>query len=144
MNRPVIIAIAIATPFLGRLAYTENARSQMIDFNAKTAAAKNDPALRREYDEKLGAHLKAKCSISAEEASEQRNDYIRLFGKDTDPLRECEKEETGRFGYYETWVEEQLNLEASHPWAQYPSELKDRLSRGERGLLLGSFWKYIL
>jgi hypothetical protein len=167
---------AVAVSAGMRLAYTEKARSDMIDYEREVKEAINNPSLRAEWARKLEAidarreQRVGKIEDCTNLSEEKRKSYEQLnnYGEGT-PLylpsritysaehlclaqravfeaEEIERadEEKESLGFYDAWAVKQAGFVGKHPWNLYPRELVERLQKGERGLLLGPFWNYIL
>lgn len=91
-----------------------------------------------EYEKTMPWHLPSKPIYSAEDAC-----YNRKLARQeqSNEMAEMEKD---ALGTYESWAVEQSGIDKHHRWTRYPKELVERVMKGERGLMLGKFWNYIL
>lgn len=151
----------------GRLLYIELARWDMNDHNNKYDRAFADIALKAAWDNKIKNieqgwdELMPKnepCGLSSDIKADWEGDYKRFTGLTVDGEEECNKSrerareymeankqvEKNELGTYGDWVLKQTGLEKYHRWYKYPADLRERITRGEQGLMLGKFWEYIL
>ena len=154
----------------GRLAYTEMARSAMNDYERRVTAAIADPEAKRTWDRKLEA-IEAKYTKEGKQGSdcEGMSDQVPVpttrepgeYWIPDSPVTDREvcftREEEAdakataekvtaieALGTYEAWAVMRSGVHKTHRWTKYPKDLQARIRNGERGLMLGRFWNYIL
>jgi hypothetical protein len=161
----------IALTVGGRIYYTEAARAHMNDYNDKVDKIFKDAALKAEWSRKneiIDAKYREEdaargdCKFSEQEKTEYKIN-LRNMGQlphwadvnvknhcfirkedvreDAEINRQLDKE---ALGTYEEWAYKQSGIDKTHIWLKYPLELRERIIKGERGLMLGKFWEYIL
>lgn len=150
-----------------RLHYIEVARSDMNDFNQRYRQALESETLRAKWGDKTRriesywdsvAPAAESCSLDEETKRKWENDYQKHAGLTVDGEKECNKQmrrlredmqaykqgAIDRLGTYEDWAIRQSGLLKYHRWTRYPNDLRERIARGERGLMLGKIWEYML
>jgi hypothetical protein len=161
------IGAVVVVALGGRLAYTEDARRAMDDYDRKVKAAVNDPALKAAWAEKIRVierrwAPKDEPWAGCDEATLQKyadqqqpvgsaqswyvpteaSCYARkLAGEELN--REAREWEIEELGTYEGWAYDQSGLAKYHRWLKYPLELRRRVRDGEKGLMLGEWWKWV-
>lgn len=161
-----ILSLAVG----GRLLYTEMARNDMTDYNRKVEVIFKDETLRAKWAQMLTAVSRKydredssdKCRFNEEqkveyEASIRQGEFIpdnvklnveahchRRMLAAQQVLQDTWSLETEALGTFEDWAVTQSGIEKYHRWMKYPKDLRVRILNGERGLLLGNFWEYIL
>jgi hypothetical protein len=151
----------------GRLIYIEIARWDMNDYQRKYDEAIASEGLKEKWGEKVNKFEKdwtdlmpedKPCSLNQETKLKWEDDAMKYTGLTVDGEEECNRvrqkskewleanKEMGKneLGTYEIWVFKQTGLEKFHRWLKYPKDLRDRIERGEKGLMIGKFWEYIL
>ena len=154
----------------GRVLHTEIARSDMIDFNQQVESIFKNERLKAQWAEKI-ARVDRKyqeqerklrnCDFNEVERREyeervtkseslprgvqvnaETHCFLRKM-KSQDDAALQKSLEIESMGSYEHWAIMQSGIEKSHRWLKYPQDLRERIGKGERGLLLGKFWKYL-
>ena len=174
MRKGYAVAYAVAAFFIlgagGRLIYTELARSDMINYIKSAEEIHKNAALKAKWNERvrqIDAYWERKapeptCSPNAEIKEKRVDDNVTykdqitnqiLYGesdcaKVNEYVRELREEgkltDKNKLGFYEDWALKQSGINDYHRWMKYPQELRERVMKGERGLMLGKFWEYIL
>jgi hypothetical protein len=97
------------------------------------------------------------CNLEPEDKARWERDYLLFQGRTVDANEECRANNQKlrewvdgnkeihkmHLGSYENWAYKQSGLEKYHQWLKYPNDLRERLAKGERGLMLGDIWKYL-
>ncbi|MBM5790727.1 MAG: hypothetical protein FJ053_03020 [Cyanobacteria bacterium M_surface_10_m1_298] len=167
-NTTAVVLAALGGALLlaagARIAYIETARATMEDCDRKIDEAINNPVLKASWAKKLET-IEAKKQKHLDgnkdwckNPEEQQPSNLPSGTYLADPhwfcnesqlllLEHLEKEfnaEALELGSYDQWAVKQAGIDKWHPWNRYPKELSQRLRMGERGLMLGPFWKFIL
>lgn len=119
----------------------------MNDYNRKRDAALADPILKEMWDNRDN-RVNSSDTYENEQHNNPSEQYQNSYGFDFESnlenielIKQAIAEEERR--EYKNWVEGRTGLR-NHRWLLYPEDLRQRIRNGERGLMLGHFWKYIL